>query len=224
MERTTEHGRDGRIIIGSTKYLAEANTPYCVAARKLAAYEDNAQTPAEQAEMIAAMRSLTCRSCIGCEIEPKEPPKECAAWVFGANALNCLIAEVSTLRHDIRQLREAIAIKGGDENYPTEEAYLKACTALNKQHDENRTLRVKPAEYKQAEKDGRMVVLPCKPGDTVYMIGLDREIEQYFVIEMVYDGEWHPVIGYDGDRFAMGMKDVYLTREAAEAAMKGDTK
>lgn len=42
---------------------------------------------------------------------------------------------------ELTALRDAIKIKGCTEHYPTEDAYLSACTALEKLHRENDALR-----------------------------------------------------------------------------------
>lgn len=66
-------------------------------------------------------------------------------------------------------------------------------------------------EIAQAEKDGRLVVLPCKVGDTVWT--------ESPIKGMVYSFE-APDIAWiieSADQFG---KTVFLTREEAEAAMK----
>lgn len=64
----------------------------------------------------------------------------------------------------------------------------------------------------QAEQDGRLVVLPCKVGDTVYQIDAER----------VYESEVKWII-FDCndiafDERAIGVS-IFLTREEAEAAL-----
>ena len=66
----------------------------------------------------------------------------------------------------------------------------------------------------QAEQDGRLVVLPCKVGDTVYQIDAER----------VYESEVKWII-FDCndiafDERAIGVS-IFLTREEAEAELKG---
>ena len=66
----------------------------------------------------------------------------------------------------------------------------------------------------KAEQDGRLVVLPCKVGDTVYQIDAER----------VYESEVKWII-FDCndiafDERAIGVS-IFLTREEAEAALKG---
>lgn len=72
-------------------------------------------------------------------------------------------------------------------------------------------------ELAKADKDGRVVVLPCKVGDTVWRI--KRTFE-------TYPDKSKPYIEPDAfllqDVFNIG-KTVFLTREEAEKAMKGET-
>ena len=66
----------------------------------------------------------------------------------------------------------------------------------------------------QAEQDGRLVVLPCKVGDTIYQI--DSERVYWSEVKRIIFGCGH----IDFDERAIG-KTVFLTREEAEAALKG---
>ena len=66
----------------------------------------------------------------------------------------------------------------------------------------------------QAERDRRLVVLPCKVGDTVYQIDAER----------VYESEVKWII-FDCDDIAFDERaiggSIFLTREEAEAALAG---
>lgn len=106
-------------------------------------------------------------------------------------------------------------------------------------------------ELVQADREGRCVVLPCKVGDTVYVVGsntiseatiqeiyfgCDGEIEVLitFTCDGVCDGcpfktykindsgEWHCIGEYGELYTTLGEfeKNLFLTREAAEAALK----
>lgn len=90
---------------------------------------------------------------------------------------------------------------------------------------------LEPEELAQAEKDGRLVVLPCKVGDTVYRVGASickwREIDH---CDEYCDG-WQYRDCWEGTRAVLEEKfslcdlesigkTVFLTREAAEAALK----
>ena len=67
-------------------------------------------------------------------------------------------------------------------------------------------------ELYEAEKEGRLVLLPCKVGDKVYQIDAERVYESE-VKGIIYDA------GHiDFDERAIG-KTVFLTREEAEAAL-----
>ena len=69
-------------------------------------------------------------------------------------------------------------------------------------------------ELAVADKAGRLVVLPCKVGDTVYQIDAER----------VYESEVKWII-FDCDDIAFDERaiggSIFLTREEAEAALKG---
>lgn len=80
-------------------------------------------------------------------------------------------------------------------------------------------------ELAQAEKDGRLVVLPCKVGDTVYFAMLGRVIEKtvFSIVtftnsQRIYCAETSLFIRPDD----IG-KTAFLTREAAEAALEEET-
>ena len=82
-----------------------------------------------------------------------------------------------------------------------------AAQALNTTPDHLRDLL-------QAEQDGLLVALPCKVGDKVYQIDAERVYESE-VKGIIYDA------GHiDFDERAIG-KTVFLTREEAEAELKG---
>ena len=72
----------------------------------------------------------------------------------------------------------------------------------------------KISQWLQAEQDGRLVVLPCKVGDTVYQIDAER----------VYESEVKWII-FDCDDIAFDERaiggSIFLTREEAEAELKG---
>ena len=83
------------------------------------------------------------------------------------------------------------------------------------------------SEIAQAEHDGRLVVLPCKVGDTVYFI-TDKVNEAKILGVEMYDGKgWQVVLSTSGfiastvqpcsmDEFGV---TIFLTREEAEAAL-----
>lgn len=84
---------------------------------------------------------------------------------------------------------------------------------------ETKTALDKLMEYKTAEKEGRLLVLPCRVGDTVYRIVRHRVDVSGYRMEW----EWETMI--EAVKFRIGMteafgKTVFRTREAAEAKLK----
>ena len=92
------------------------------------------------------------------------------------------------------------------------------CSRCDKPNDWKNDCIKKLAEYETAEEDGRLVVLPCKVGSTVYRILYtlafgeigDKAEKHYFIRET---------------SFEYGMIDdlnetVFLTREEAEKALE----
>ena len=71
-------------------------------------------------------------------------------------------------------------------------------------------------ELAEADKDGRVVVLPCKVGDTVYRVfnppGREPVISAHTLMSVDYIVRWL-------DKFG---KTVFLTREEAEKALEGE--
>ena len=82
----------------------------------------------------------------------------------------------------------------------------------------------------EADKDGRLVVLPCKVGDTVYEVTSRKTISEYRVkairVELFCTFiEWDIVAGFvDKSLFGVSVdeigKTVFLTREEAGKALK----
>ena len=85
-------------------------------------------------------------------------------------------------------------------------------------------------ELAEADKDGRLVVLPCKAGDTVYEVTSRKTISEYRVkairVELFCTFiEWDIVAGFvDKSIFGVPVdeigKTVFLTHEEAEKALK----
>lgn len=85
-------------------------------------------------------------------------------------------------------------------------------------------------EWIKADKDGRLMVLPCKVGDTVYEVTSRKTISEYRVkairVELFCTSiEWDIVAGFV-DKSIVGVpvddigKTVFLTREEAEKALE----
>ena len=102
-----------------------------------------------------------------------------------------------------------------------------AAAAWNVRHEALQYTRL--AELAQAERDGRLVVLPCKVGDTVYEANKRGFVSTYEVISIhvsscsilvgwnLVDGIYSNLNGFEISTLG---KTVFLTREEAEAALK----
>lgn len=87
----------------------------------------------------------------------------------------------------------------------------------------------KISQWLQAEQDGRLVVLPCKVGDTIYYtregcpIVEPLKVRTFFVGDPIRRGEILHLHMIRTDKFDVSIdalgKTVFLTREEAEAAL-----
>ena len=79
----------------------------------------------------------------------------------------------------------------------------------------------------QAEKEARLVALPCKAGDHVWVDGREAVVENFFgyETERYLHAQFYDNMQYIDIPFAEIGKTVFLTREEAEAALeqKGDS-
>ncbi len=73
----------------------------------------------------------------------------------------------------------------------------------------------------QAEQDGRLVVLPCKVGEHVFVDGREAIVEEFFgyETERYLHAQFYDNMQYIDIPFAEIGKTVFLTREEAEAAL-----
>jgi hypothetical protein len=86
----------------------------------------------------------------------------------------------------------------------------------------------KLARYEDAEEHGRLIVLPCKIGDTVYYIktlqnGADTKvIEQDTVKRIIFDGIDNQIVISYSHSFMMSdfNRLLFLSREEAEKALE----
>ena len=78
-------------------------------------------------------------------------------------------------------------------------------------------------ELKKAEQDGRLVVLPCKAGDHVWVDGREAVVENFFgyETERYLHAQFYDNMKYIDIPFDEIGKTFFLTREDAEAALKG---
>ena len=88
--------------------------------------------------------------------------------------------------------------------------------------------------YKDLEEQGRLITLPCKIGDTVYEVQETRKRIQEYTVISVHHSHCSTLFGWtlkDGkgvysnlngfEEHAIG-KTVFLTKEEAEATLKGE--
>ncbi len=79
-------------------------------------------------------------------------------------------------------------------------------------------------KYQEADKDGRLVVLPCKIGDKLYRVSYGEILEhrvgsmKYFAIQGRWDIETYPFCPYVESSIG---KTIFLTREEAEKVLGG---
>ena len=80
-------------------------------------------------------------------------------------------------------------------------------------------------ELAEADKDGRVVIPPCKIGDKLYRVFAGEIFEhrvgsmKYFAIQGQWDIETYPFCPYVESSIG---KTIFLTREEAEACIGGD--
>lgn len=114
---------------------------------------------------------------------------------------------------------------------PERVVWMKEVIEIAFDHDKSRVARAH--ELHVADKEGRVVVLPCKVGDTVYFVNA-KQILEFAVVGYAVDetgiswvhSEHVDKTGHTNertfspDRFG---KNTFLTREEAEKVMKGET-
>lgn len=68
-----------------------------------------------------------------------------------------------------------------------------------------------------------VVVMPCKVGDIVYLIGLDGTINEYSAVGFCqYPNGVFIDVRYDEKTYSIPIEKVYFSREDAERALKGE--
>ena len=90
----------------------------------------------------------------------------------------------------------------------------------------NQQLIDKLARYEDLEEQGRLITLPCKIGDTVY-VPLRDNVQEYKVVRFDIDQNITIVLEIPAFHITFGVLDrafgktVFLTKEEAKAALKG---
>ena len=94
---------------------------------------------------------------------------------------------------------------------------------LRWEHVKNWLLDTRLRELFEADKDGRVIVLPCKVGDTLFRVFAGEILEhrvgsmKYFAIQGRWDIETYPFCPCVESSIG---KTIFLTREEAEQALK----
>ena len=121
--------------------------------------------------------------------------------------------ELEDAKKNIEELHE-IMERQAESNARLIAEAIKKDEEIGQLQEELHEAKSELAKYREAEQDGRLVVLPCKVGDTVYQIDAER----------VYESEVKWII-FDCDDIAFDERaiggSIFMTREEAEAALKG---
>ena len=117
-------------------------------------------------------------------------------------------------------------LKAYEETGLTPEQCENAKTIVESAFSDDTSKAERIRELLKADRDGRVVVLPCKAGDTVYEVTSRKTISEYLVkairVELFCTAiEWDIVAGFvDKSIFGVPVdeigKTVFLTREEAE--------
>ena len=130
-------------------------------------------------------------------------------------------------RHMIELEQEVCRLKSrlaAYEDTGLEPEEIKNGTAVLKWFEEHYGITVgRMMDLAQADKDGLLVVLPCKVGDHVWIDGRDAIVTEFFGYRS--ERYFHAVILGRNKHIDIPFdeigKTVFLTREEAEAALKG---
>lgn len=164
----------------------------------------------------------------------KKLQEQIAAWPMAQRfGVQQLIEDYRRNREDLRAYK-ATGLKP-EEVLPKDKADEIALKLMRLADLESLCNYTRLRELAEADKDGRLVVLPCKAGDTVYEVTSRKTISEYRVkairVELFCTFiEWDIVAGFvDKSIFGVPVdeigKTVFLTREEAEnalGAMKDD--
>ena len=147
-------------------------------------------------------------ACENCKVGEIQNRRECIEFA-AANAIERLTDENATLREKV-PLTEDTMINLAAQALGVEPSRLR--------------------ELAEADKDGRVVVLPCKVGQRVFaLLDTDKHISECEVKQIGMGNEIGFIglepIGARGREYGVALngfgKTVFLTREAAEKALEG---
>ena len=127
-----------------------------------------------------------------------------------------------TLDEKINRLREAVNRLG--RYIPAEDfgAEARACKRTADGFKQEVDWLEELKRYRDLEEQGRLLVLPCRVGDTVYEILEETVPNHYF-----YISEWKvqdvsvKAVKYADEWASYDYENLYFTREEAEAALEG---
>lgn len=152
----------------------------------------------------------------------KKLQEQIAAWPMTKRFV------VQQLIEDYRRNREDL--RAYEETGLTPEQCENAKTIVESAFSDDTSKAERIRELLKADKDGRLVWLPCKVGDTVYEVTSRKTISKYRVkairIELFCTFiEWDIVAGFvDKSIFGVPVgelgKTVFLTREEAKTALE----
>lgn len=159
----------------------------------------------------------------------KKLQEQIAAWPMAQRfVVQQLIEDYRRNREDLRAYK-ATGLKP-EEVLPKDKADEIALKLMRLADLESLCNYTRLRELAEADKDGRLVVLPCKAGDTVYEVTSRKTISEYRVkairVELFCTFiEWDIVDGFvDKSIFGVPVDDigktVFLTREEAEKALE----
>ena len=100
------------------------------------------------------------------------------------------------------------------------------CTQCGEEHRQLAEWLKELQKYKDLEEQGRLITLPCKIGDTVY-VPLRDNVQEYKVVRFDIDQNITIVLEIPAFHITFGVLDrafgktVFLTKEEAKAALKG---
>ena len=168
-----------------------------------------------------------CENCKVGEIQDRREYIEFAA----ANVIERLTAENAELRKEIEWKDMVISLAQREQAKALDAADLidrltAENAALRKNVPQWISVEDRLRELAEADKDGRVVVLPCKVGDTVWRIVRDGElhITRDEVRDMCFADDMTLCVELIGGRVTFTEKfgkTVFLSREEAERAMEG---
>ena len=168
-------------------------------------------------EIVQALRCCAEGECKDCAMH--EDKQRCQENLLdkAAEAIERLTAENAALREKQRWIPVTERMPEEIKAPFTEDAMINLAA---------QALGVEPSslrELAEAEKDGRLVVLPCKAGDHVWVDGREAVVENFFgyETERYLHAQFYDNMQYIDIPFTEICKTVFLTREEAESALKG---